>query len=99
MLNSFVIVYDKLTLASRGYGFVNCENAKTCNRILEEKNHVIKGRVVEITKALKKNGDIPKDIKSKGFRKLFVGGLSPITTRGKVGVKFRGSNRLLFKLR
>jgi len=33
-----------------------------------------------VNKALKKNSDIPDDIKSKGFRKLFIGGLRRSTS-------------------
>jgi len=87
VISSYVILYDKHTSrlfvmaeVSKGYGFINCESKKTHNRILATKTHIIKGRVVEVNKALKKNSDIPDDIKSKGFRKLFIGGLRRSTS-------------------
>lgn len=75
VISSFIIMQDKATKKSKGYGFINCENKKTYQRILETKAHQINGRRVDVNKALSKNSDVPADIKSKGFRKLFVGGL------------------------
>ncbi len=66
---------------SKGYGFINCENKKTYDRILSIKTHLIRDRVVEINHAIKRNGEIPEDIKLKSLRKLFVGGLAFETTR------------------
>jgi RNA recognition motif-containing protein len=48
---------------------------------LNTKNHFIKHRTVEINQAIKRNGEVPEDIKSKHLRKLFVGGLSSEITR------------------
>ena len=37
--------------------------------------------MVEINHAIKRNGDVPEDIKLKSHRKLFIGGLGLETTR------------------
>lgn len=37
--------------------------------------------MVEINHAIKRNGDVPEDIKQKSLRKLFVGGLAAEATR------------------
>jgi RNA recognition motif-containing protein len=37
--------------------------------------------MVEINHAIRKNGDVPEDIKLKAFRKLFIGGLANLTNR------------------
>lgn len=37
--------------------------------------------MVEINHAIRKNGDVPEDIKLKAFRKLFIGGLTTLTNR------------------
>ncbi len=80
--------------ASKGYGFITCEDLKTSSRILATRSHVIKGRVVEVNKALGKTGDVPEDVMSKGLRKLFVGGLNLKTDRGNLYVTPRGSIKL-----
>lgn len=66
---------------SKGYGFINCENKKTYDRILGIKTHLVRDRMVEINHAVKRNGDIPEDIQLKSLRKLFVGGLGSETSR------------------
>ena len=61
---------------SKGYGFINCENKKTYDRILNTKSHFILGRQVEVNQAIKKNEDTPENIKAKALKKIFVGGLT-----------------------
>ncbi len=48
---------------------------------MNTKSHFIKNRTVEINQAIKRNCEVPEDIKSKHLRKLFVGGLSSEATR------------------
>jgi hypothetical protein len=43
---------------------------------------MIKGRVVEVNLAVKKNSDTPEEMQTKARRKLFVGGLRNEATRG-----------------
>lgn len=88
-ISSYAILYDKNTSnrhltseVSKGYGFINCESKKTYNRILESKPHKMNGRTLEVNMALQRNGDVPEDIKSKGFRKLFIGGLGKTISKG-----------------
>lgn len=75
IISSCVIVMDKLTKASKGYAFINCEDKKTYLRILEFDSHSIKGRTIDVNKALTKDSKIPEEVISKGYRKLFIGGL------------------------
>lgn len=80
------IIYDKRTStldsagASKGFGFIESDNRKTIERIFEVKVHFIKGRYVDINRALDKHSEVPSDIVDRGFKKLFVGGLSSETT-------------------
>jgi len=37
--------------------------------------------MVEVNQAIKKNGEVPEDIKFKSLRKIFVGGLATDTSR------------------
>lgn len=80
---------------SKGYGFLSCDSKKTYNRILETRNHEIKGRMVEINKALNKNSAIPSDIRSKGLRKLFVGGLAQKTEQVDLETYFSAFGEVL----
>ena len=42
---------------------------------------MIKGRMVEINQAIKRNGEVPEDLKTKSLKKLFIGGLPAEATR------------------
>ena len=81
VLEEILIIRDKVTGTqcsagvSKGYGFVTCDNKKTLERVLLQPSHLVKGRVIEVTKALDKTRAAPEDLKTKGLRKLFVGGL------------------------
>ena len=68
--------------SSKGYGFITCEDQRTFARILETKGHSLCGRVVEVTKAVGRSNENGNEA-SKGQRRLFVGGLSSKTTRGR----------------
>ncbi len=80
------IIYDKRTSrlaladASKGFGFIESDNRKTIERIFEVKVHFLKGRYVDVNRALDKHSQVPSDILERGFKKLFVGGLSSDTT-------------------
>jgi RNA recognition motif-containing protein len=74
-LTGFKIVYDKHTGVSKGYGFITCENKRMHDAILENKKHLVRGRIVDVNRALERNCSVPDDILNKGFRKLFIGGL------------------------
>ena len=69
-------MHDKQTNVSKGYGFINCENKKTYDRVLGIKTHLINDRLVEINQAIKRNAEVPEDIRNKLFKKIFVGGLT-----------------------
>jgi RNA recognition motif-containing protein len=93
-ISSFVIVQDKATSVSKGYGFINCENQKTYDRILATKTHLIKDRVVEINQAVKKNCEVPEDIKLKSLKKIFVGGLPTGATKEDLFTQFSQYGKL-----
>lgn len=78
-VTGFTIIFDKKTKASRGYGFLTCENKSTQEYILGLKTVDFYGRTIEINKAVDKSNEVPSDIKTKTLRKLFIGGLSPST--------------------
>lgn len=80
---------------SKGYGFINCENKKTYQRIIETKNHEVKGRIVEVNLALNKHSEVPEEIKSKGLRKLFVGGLPQGSTKDELIAYFSAFGNIL----
>ena len=44
--------------------------------------------MVEINQAIKRNGEVPEDIKMKAFKKLFIGGLSSETAREDLVLHF-----------
>jgi RNA recognition motif-containing protein len=94
-LTDYKIVYDKHTGISKGYGFISCENRRMHDRILERKKHFIRGRLVDINKALERNCSIPEDIINKGFRKLFVGGLLPNVGDDHLSAYFARFGRVL----
>ncbi len=78
-------VYTEVIVeTSKGYGFIVCDDIKTANRILQAASHIIKGRNIEVSKALPKSGKIPEDVMSKGLRKLFVGGMTSKTDKGRM---------------
>ena len=67
---------DKQTNVSKGYGFLDCENKKTYDRVLGIKTLMINDRLVEINQAIKRNAEVLEDINKKILKKIFVGGLS-----------------------
>lgn len=52
------------------------------NRILEHKNHKVKNRIVDVSKALEEEAEVPMKEIEKGLRKLYVGGVDRSTTEG-----------------
>lgn len=56
---------------------------------------MIKDRVVEVNQAIKKNSEVPEDIKYKALRKIFVGGLASDTSREDLVDHFSQFGRVL----
>ncbi len=75
-ITSCTIVYHKKSGISKGYGFLKVESEGATEKILEVCKHFIKGRLVDVSHALDKNAVVPSHLLTKGFRRLFVGGLS-----------------------
>lgn len=76
-----VIVKCNRTNVSKGYGFFTVDNINTYHKILDTKKFNVNGRTVEVNTAVKPNTNMPGDLLSKGFRKLFIGGLNGYTTQ------------------
>jgi RNA recognition motif-containing protein len=49
---------------------------------------MIKGRLVEINQAIKRNGEVPEDLKTKSLKKLFIGGLPAEANREHLAEHF-----------
>jgi RNA recognition motif-containing protein len=94
-LSGHKIVFDKHSGVSKGYGFIICESRRTHDRILENKKHLVRGRIVDVNRALERNGSVPEDILNKGFRKLFVGGLPSCAGDGHLSEHFSRFGRVL----
>ena len=75
-ITSYTIVYNKKTGISKGYGFLKVESEGVIQKILTVGKHCIKGRMVDVNLALDKDTVVPSHLLTKGFRRLFVGGLS-----------------------
>lgn len=80
---------------SKGFGFLSCPSKKVYQKILELKTAEINGRVIEINQALDKSSPIPQDIRSKGLRKLFVGGLSDQVSKEHLSEYFTQFGKVL----
>lgn len=73
-----LIIRNRETSISKGYGFISCNNVNTYQRILSTE-HVIDGRVIDCHDSFKKNEE-PEKFKDNANKKIFVGGLSLETT-------------------
>ena len=61
---------------------MTCESQAMMNRILQHKNHKVKTRIVDVSKALEEETEVPVKEIEKGLRKLYVGGVDRSTTEG-----------------
>ncbi|XP_007241113.3 heterogeneous nuclear ribonucleoprotein D0 isoform X1 [Astyanax mexicanus] len=68
---------DPMTGRSRGFGFVLFKEAESVEKVIQQKEHKLNGKVIDPKKA--------KAMKSKEpVKKIFVGGLSPDTPEEKI---------------
>jgi RNA recognition motif-containing protein len=67
-----LIIRNRTTGVSKGYGFISCNNVKTYQRIVNTE-HVINGRAIDCHDSFKK-------FKENANKKIFVGGISLETT-------------------
>jgi RNA recognition motif-containing protein len=73
-----LIIRNRTTGVSKGYGFISCNNVKTYQRIVNTE-HVINGRAIDCHDSFKKSDD-PEKFKENANKKIFVGGISLETT-------------------
>ena len=69
-----LIIRNRDTTVSKGYGFISCNNVSTYQRILST-DHVIDGRLIDCHDSFKKNEE-PQKFKENANKKIFVGGIS-----------------------
>lgn len=69
-----LIIRNRETAVSKGYGFISCNNVSTYQRILST-DHIIDGRLIDCHDSFKKNEE-PLKFKENANKKIFVGGIS-----------------------
>lgn len=69
-----LIIRNRDTAVSKGYGFISCNNVSTYQRILST-DHIIDGRLIDCHDSFKKNEE-PQKFKENANKKIFVGGIS-----------------------
>ena len=67
------IKMDQQTGRSRGFGFIFFKDAASAEKVLEQKEHRLDGRVIDPKKAMA--------MKKDPVKKIFVGGLNPDTSK------------------
>ncbi|XP_066473943.1 heterogeneous nuclear ribonucleoprotein A/B isoform X1 [Tiliqua scincoides] len=70
------IKMDPNTGRSRGFGFILFKEAASVDKVLEQKEHKLDGRVIDPKKAMA--------MKKDPVKKIFVGGLNPEATEDKI---------------
>ncbi|XP_069754624.1 heterogeneous nuclear ribonucleoprotein D0-like [Narcine bancroftii] len=70
------IKMDPATGRSRGFGFILFKDCSSADRVLEQKEHKLDGRVVDPKRAMA--------MKKEPVKKIFVGGLHPDTPEDKI---------------
>mgnify|MGYP000143129008 FL=1 len=73
-----LIIRNRDSNVSKGYGFISCNNIKTYQRIIASE-HTINGRIIDCHASFKKSDD-PQKFKENANKKIFVGGISLETT-------------------
>uniref|UniRef100_A0ACB8ESE2 Uncharacterized protein n=1 Tax=Sphaerodactylus townsendi TaxID=933632 RepID=A0ACB8ESE2_9SAUR len=79
------IKMDPNTGRSRGFGFILFKEAGSVDKVLEQKEHKLDGRVIDPKKAVA--------MKKDPVKKIFVGGLNPEATEEKIREYFGDSKQ------
>ncbi|XP_043917119.1 heterogeneous nuclear ribonucleoprotein D0 isoform X2 [Protopterus annectens] len=73
---------DPITGRSRGFGFILFKLSESVDKVVEQKEHKLNGKVIDPKRA--------KVMKKEPVKKIFVGGLSPDTPEEKIREYFGG---------
>lgn len=83
-----MVMFDKLTEKSRGFGFVTFADANTVHTCLQIPGLEVDGKVVEIKPAQEKTPSGPPGKPQPASLKIFVGGLASATTEQSLEAYF-----------
>lgn len=82
-----VLMMDRTTSKSRGFGFVTMKNPGDVQAILAEKSHILDGKTIDCKEAIPKSsdpGDPSKSMVDVKTKKIFVGGLPHALTEEQI---------------
>ena len=71
-----VLMVDKVSGRSRGFGFITMQDFNVISKIMSERPHNLDGKEIDCKEAVPKESSMPMEVK-KDFKtkKIFVGGL------------------------
>ena len=100
-ISSVRIAFDKRLSSrrspdcSKGYAFIQTKTEAVYRRITDHKRHLIKGRIVDINRAIEQNELPPQDVVLKKHRKLYFRGVRSSTTEAELHAYFSAIGRVV----